>query len=236
MIDKIIKVLTGILGFIGLICVFIIVIETNGKRAEETAIKTYIYTPTKFEKQSSAPFYFCIKNESDHYIEGTYEIGGISTVRESDKYGYFHLESREVKIIPGKGELPKSSTKTRCNIEEKYNSKEKHEKRKYDKALEYTIVRTEWTEGRKSCFLYIYVKPGVKDEDYIKIAKEIKDNYAVPANVTIARFAPVMIKPTTNDSLAIYRNNHIIKKYDLLFCSDITNTYPTEDERIIIKL
>lgn len=145
----------------------------------------------------------------------------------SDCSAVLALNPHEVKIIPGKGNIPKADQiklSVKGDIAENtYN---------IDPSLKYTIVGKGGNHSdakMNSVILYVYVEPNEKDDTYIAISKEIKSNYG--EIIIITDFSPVMINPDKNDARVVFARNKALKFSHVLFCDDLTNTNYVETER-----
>jgi hypothetical protein len=78
------------------------------KNDDISSINVEIYRPTKFDTKNDAPYYIVVKNNGKKHFNGTFEISGVETLRETDKVGALALNPHEAKIIPGKGNMPKA--------------------------------------------------------------------------------------------------------------------------------
>lgn len=197
-------------------------------------ISVYTYTPTGMEHSATASYYIVIKNNDDKRIKGSYTIKTGASVSTDKQTGYLDLLPREVEIITGTGTAPAPSTKVEADFKLEYSSMAKKE---IDNSLDYSIVNCDINNN--SAQLWIYVPQNVSDEKYLAISKEIKRNYGVSRRLTIARFAPVMIKQNNNDTFVIFTNNNDLNFSQVLFyTTDRTNSVLNSDEheRAIIDI
>lgn len=205
--------------------------KSSGEVAKERVddnIKIEVYQPTRFDTKSNAPYYVIISNVGSDIIYGSFKLSDVDTVRETDKVGMLNLDPHEVKVIAGKGELPNEAQINLSFQREESNMPQKS-KREFniDPSLNYKIIEKKVTDG--GTLLSVYVAPNEKDETYLAISKEIKENYS--SKLIIADFSPVMVNPEKNDVRVVFARNTVLGFSHVLFYSDATNTEFQENER-----
>ena len=88
--------------------------------------------------------------------------------------------------------------------------------------------------------MFVYVPPNTPDETYIRIAKEVKHNYANNFAMTTVRFCDRRVFPELNDTKILFSHNNILKKSRIMFyTTDETNMHLLPDsfsERKIVNI
>jgi len=202
--------------------------KDNKTQNEDSLIIVSIYQPSKFDTKATAPYYVIIKNNNNKQYEGSFELEGIESQKQTDKIGHLKLKPNEAVIVAGKGNIP-SKSQVKIKLDGKFG-KETFER---NPSIDYTIVKKELTNG--GSILSIYVAPNTPDDNYLAISKELKKNYNT--KLIIADFSPVMISPDKQDVRITYAKNEIMKfSHVLFYTTDTNNVNIQEMERRIVDI
>lgn len=210
--------------------------ELLREKIDESLIQT-IYIPQP-EDHNNTPFFAKIENTSNQRFKG--RIGTTdSLIVEGLRNGWIDLdlEPRESKILPGNS-LPPANGKVEIVIKGRFLDK-RYEK---DASLDYHIESSHLMgDGKLTHYeMFVYVPPNTPDETYIRIAREIKHNYANSFAMTTVRFCDRRIFPELNDTKILFSHNNILKKSSIMFyTTDETNMRLLPDgasERKIINI
>ena len=210
--------------------------ELLRERIDQDLIHT-IYVPTTAD-QSQTPFFAKIENISNQHFRGRIKTTSpliVDGLRNS--WIDLDLEPRESKILAGNTQPP-AGGKIETVIEGHFLDKI-YEK---DATLDYHIEASHHMgDGKLTHFeMFVYVPPNTPDETYIRIAREVKHNYAKTYAMTTVRFCDRRIFPELNDTKILYSHNNILKKSRIMFyTSDETNMHLLPDgdsERKIINI
>ena len=210
--------------------------ELLREKIDENIIRT-IYIP-KPEDHNQTPFFAKIENNSNQRFKGRIKTTSSIIVEGlRNRWIDLDLEPRESKILAGNAPPP-ADGKIETVIEGRFLEK-LYEK---DASLDYHIESSHLMgDGKLTHYeMFVYVPPNTPDETYIRIAKEVKHNYANNFAMTTVRFCDRRVFPELNDTKILFSHNNILKKSRIMFyTTDETNMHLLPDsssERKIVNI